>query len=411
MGQRAPHSSGARPPWRSPPGPPLPRGRGQWARSPPREPPPPKEPPGGCRRRWSPTTWCSWWRPPAGPPGPPTPPTPGENATLPRPRGDPAPAARREAPGAGPRGGPHGAGARGGGEGAGGGAAQLPQPPEEDFGKGPWLTMKAELGLDERDPSCFLRTYSVVMVLRKAALRQLPKNKVPSMAVMIKSLTRTNVDAGAVFRDPTGEMQGTVHRLLLEERQGQLKPGAVLLLKQVGVFSPSHRNHYLNVTPANLLRIYPPEPEGSLSQPEVPAPAGSLQEHPAPIPRDLPGPADWGPPGTGSHGPQQPPGGSGCSHGATSPGTGSTGELTATTWMTWTGSWESSPRISSRRRPKPTAAERGEGSEQAGAAPAASRVPVPPCLRCVCFGAGEPRGTLRGRVPGGTPLCPPSGVN
>ncbi|XP_066837789.1 homologous recombination OB-fold protein isoform X4 [Anser cygnoides] len=204
MGQRAPHSSGARPPWRSPPGPPLPRGRGQWARSPPREPPPPKEPPGGCRRRWSPTTWCSWWRPPAGPPGPPTPPTPGENATLPRPRGDPAPAARREAPGAGPRGGPHGAGARGGGEGAGGGAAQLPQPPEEDFGKGPWLTMKAELGLDERDPSCFLRTYSVVMVLRKAALRQLPKNKVPSMAVMIKSLTRTNVDAGAVFRDPTG---------------------------------------------------------------------------------------------------------------------------------------------------------------------------------------------------------------
>lgn len=27
--------------------------------------------------------------------------------------------------------------------------------------------MKTELGLDERDPGCFLRTYSVVMVLRK----------------------------------------------------------------------------------------------------------------------------------------------------------------------------------------------------------------------------------------------------
>ncbi|KAI6059972.1 L27 domain-containing protein [Aix galericulata] len=184
-----------------------------------------------------------------------------------------------------------------------------PQPPEEDFGRGPWLAMKTELGLDERDPGCFLRTYSVVMVLRKAALRQLPRNKVPSMAVMLKSLTRTNGDAGAVFRDPTGEMQGTVHRLLLEERQGQLKPGAVLLLRQVGVFSPSHRNHYLNVTPANLLRIYPPELEGSsLSQPEVPAPAGSLQAHPAPTPGDVPAPADWGPPGPGAHGPQQPPG-------------------------------------------------------------------------------------------------------
>lgn len=28
---------------------------------------------------------------------------------------------------------------------------------------------------------------------------------------------------------------------------------------KVGVFSPSHRNHYLNVTPNNLLRIYPPD--------------------------------------------------------------------------------------------------------------------------------------------------------
>ncbi|XP_074418286.1 homologous recombination OB-fold protein isoform X1 [Larus michahellis] len=187
-------------------------------------------------------------------------------------------------------------------------------PTEEDFGKGPWLAMKMELGLDERDPSCFLRTYSVVMVLRKAALKQLPKNKVPSMAVMIKTLTRTNVDAGAVFRDPTGEMQGTVHRLLLEERQSELKPGSVLLLKQVGVFSPSHRNHYLNVTPNNLLKIYPLEPEGSFSQPlsaqqEVPAQAELLRDHPAQPLRGVPAPQDWGQLRTGSHSAEQSPGG------------------------------------------------------------------------------------------------------
>lgn len=90
----------------------------------------------------------------------------------------------------------------------------------------------------------------------QAALRQLPRNKVPRMAVMIKSLSRSVMDASAVFRDPTGEMQGTVHRLLLESHHGELKPGAVLLLKQVGVFSPSLRNHYLNVTPSNLVRIF-----------------------------------------------------------------------------------------------------------------------------------------------------------
>ncbi|KAJ8344795.1 hypothetical protein SKAU_G00289880 [Synaphobranchus kaupii] len=130
---------------------------------------------------------------------------------------------------------------------------------EEEFAGGPWEAMKAEMGLDERNPACFLHSYSVVMVLRKAALKQLAKNKVPNMAVMVKTLTHTHADAKAVFRDPTGEIQGTVHRRLLEDRQGDLKTGAVLLLKQVGVFSPSHRNHYLNVTPNNLLRIYRPD--------------------------------------------------------------------------------------------------------------------------------------------------------
>ncbi|KAM9296270.1 homologous recombination OB-fold protein [Gastrophryne carolinensis] len=131
------------------------------------------------------------------------------------------------------------------------------QPMGDEYSGGPWVSMKAELSLDENDPTCFLRTYSVVMVLRKAALKQLPKNKVPRMAVALKSLTPANGDAGAVFRDATGEIQGTVHHLLLEEREGELKVGSVLLLRQVGVFSPSHRNHYLNVTPSNLVKIYP----------------------------------------------------------------------------------------------------------------------------------------------------------
>ncbi|XP_005070307.1 homologous recombination OB-fold protein [Mesocricetus auratus] len=146
---------------------------------------------------------------------------------------------------------------------------------EEDFGHGPWLTMKSALGLDDRDPTCFLYTYSIVMVLRKAALKQLPRNKVPKMAVMIKSLTRSTMDASVVFKDPTGEMLGTVHRVLLETHQNELKPGSVLLLKQIGVFSPSLRNHYLNVTPNNLVHIY------SLDSGD-----GDFLKPPQPLPKD-----------------------------------------------------------------------------------------------------------------------------
>ncbi|XP_058417129.1 homologous recombination OB-fold protein isoform X2 [Diceros bicornis minor] len=118
----------------------------------------------------------------------------------------------------------------------------------------------------------------------EAALKQLPRNKVPNMAVMVKSLTRSTVDASVVFKDPTGEIQGTVHRLLLETHQNELKPGSVLVLKQVGVFSPSLRNHYLNVTPNNLVHIYSPDSgDGNffkLSQPFPKDPGsfhGSLQ--------------------------------------------------------------------------------------------------------------------------------------
>ncbi|XP_075999217.1 uncharacterized protein hrob [Genypterus blacodes] len=166
-----------------------------------------------------------------------------------------------------------------------GAVARLPsqgpssQSEEDEFSSGPWAAMKAEMGLDERNPSCFLHSYSVAMVLRKAALKQLERNKVPNMAVQLKSILHTHSDAKAVFRDPTGEIQGTVHRRLLEDRLGELKVGAVLLLKQVGVFSPSHRNHYLNVTSNNLLRLYGPDGAAPSSTPlsSTPLPPFALE--------------------------------------------------------------------------------------------------------------------------------------
>ncbi|MEQ2174369.1 hypothetical protein GOODEAATRI_007291 [Goodea atripinnis] len=51
-------------------------------------------------------------------------------------------------------------------------AGLLPQQPEEEeFNGHAWTALKAEMGLDERNPKCFLHTYSVVMVLRKVTSR------------------------------------------------------------------------------------------------------------------------------------------------------------------------------------------------------------------------------------------------
>ncbi|XP_022084317.1 uncharacterized protein LOC110975817 [Acanthaster planci] len=133
---------------------------------------------------------------------------------------------------------------------------------DTDFTHGAWLTMKADLGLDEDDPCSLLAKNNIALVLRKASLKQLAKNKVPHLCVLIKAVT-FDADASVVLRDPTGEMQGTMHRRLVEEHQAELKPGSVLVLRQVGVLSPSLRNHYLNITPSNLIQIYPSESSGS----------------------------------------------------------------------------------------------------------------------------------------------------
>lgn len=44
---------------------------------------------------------------------------------------------------------------------------------EEEFSRGPWAVMKTEMGLDEKNPSCFLHSYSVVMVLRKVSYSEI----------------------------------------------------------------------------------------------------------------------------------------------------------------------------------------------------------------------------------------------
>lgn len=113
---------------------------------------------------------------------------------------------------------------------------------------------------------------------------------------------------------------------------------------QVGVFSPSHRNHYLNVTPTNLLRIFPPEPEGcsprqvrggrcwwpwgAAGTPErrgkgwktppvihphwvlqEPAQAELIPDPPVQPPKGVPVPEDWGQSRTSGQSAQQRPGG------------------------------------------------------------------------------------------------------
>jgi len=79
--------------------------------------------------------------------------------------------------------------------------------------------------------------------------------KVRRLAVMIKKFTTRDNDAYITVSDPTGEMDGTIHSLVLETNS--ISHGAVLILEKISIFSPTPNTHYLNVTKNNVVKVYP----------------------------------------------------------------------------------------------------------------------------------------------------------
>eukprot|EP00035_Acanthoeca_spectabilis_P020032 m.430823 g.430823 ORF g.430823 m.430823 type:complete len:455 (-) comp17216_c0_seq1:1486-2850(-) len=86
------------------------------------------------------------------------------------------------------------------------------------------------------------------------------KGKVPMLCVMVKQLKMSDTDASILLVDPSGEMKGTLHRRVFDKYSAEdLAVGAVLVLKQVSVFSPAPRRFYLNITPNNILKHFRPD--------------------------------------------------------------------------------------------------------------------------------------------------------
>ncbi|CAB4002418.1 Hypothetical predicted protein [Paramuricea clavata] len=127
---------------------------------------------------------------------------------------------------------------------------------DEDFAIEPWTLMQEKISKDFPDSLDCLSS-----VITKAASHQLERGKVAFLPVLVKSFRPTGLDVSIVLKDPSGEMRGTLHRKVLEQQEIEIGPGCGLFLKQVSVFSPSPRKHYLNITPGNILEIFPASAE------------------------------------------------------------------------------------------------------------------------------------------------------
>ncbi|CAC5409779.1 unnamed protein product [Mytilus coruscus] len=124
---------------------------------------------------------------------------------------------------------------------------------EEVFNEMAWQTLLSDLGEDGRKQ---MVKFSIATSFQKARKKLLPKGKVPLVIAVIESVDWQGSDASICLKDKSGRIHGTVHQSLMKEYQCDLQPGTVVVLRQVSMISPTTRNHYLNVTPANVVVIY-----------------------------------------------------------------------------------------------------------------------------------------------------------
>ena len=96
---------------------------------------------------------------------------------------------------------------------------------------------------------------SISYILKNASLNRLPNGKAEFLYGLIKLFRITGSNGRLILKDPTGQINGTLHRNVLERYKAILKEGSGLILKDISVFSPNLKKHYINITPSNIVHV------------------------------------------------------------------------------------------------------------------------------------------------------------
>nr|GEW23117.1 hypothetical protein [Tanacetum cinerariifolium]GEX18542.1 hypothetical protein [Tanacetum cinerariifolium] len=128
---------------------------------------------------------------------------------------------------------------------------------DDHFTRGPWLSavqyLAAEGGIAT---GCFVDIKTFIR-----------NGKLEKVVVVIKSCTPNMLgDLTVTLKDLSGMMSGTIHyKVLNEEVYGNaISVRAVLILRNVSVFSPKSSGHYLNITLKNIVKPMDDAAETSL---------------------------------------------------------------------------------------------------------------------------------------------------
>jgi len=115
-----------------------------------------------------------------------------------------------------------------------------------------WITMLEHLKLPpfSSDINPNMLTFNLKLIMESGMVK-----KIPTLVVIVKKVITSDMDARATLLDPSGEMEGTIHKQVFKSYP-QLGTGAVLVLQKVSIFWPSPSSCHLNVTPDNVMQCF-----------------------------------------------------------------------------------------------------------------------------------------------------------
>ncbi|XP_055828675.1 uncharacterized protein LOC129896737 isoform X2 [Solanum dulcamara] len=119
-----------------------------------------------------------------------------------------------------------------------------------DFQSNPWLCALEFVGAENGKIPCTPLS-SVNKCLETA--------RVDQVVAVVKSCTQNGLGGLMVtLKDPTGSIGASIHHKVLGESQHgkDICIGSVLILQKVAVFCPSSSTYYLNITLANLTKVF-----------------------------------------------------------------------------------------------------------------------------------------------------------
>ncbi|TRY62521.1 hypothetical protein TCAL_16612 [Tigriopus californicus] len=126
-----------------------------------------------------------------------------------------------------------------------------------------WRQMVQEHDLTPNNPKSLLNRYNIEWVKRKTCPGT--GKKAPVLYCALKALDLTSMDPKIELEDPSGHVDGVIHRDVIDKFGPLIQIRSVLVLKNVHVIM-NVLHHYVLITLNNLAHIYKPDGPSVISE-------------------------------------------------------------------------------------------------------------------------------------------------